>query len=126
MNKYFTYEESPYYPGFYIIVPNFDTLPLYNTKGSFNIICARIMNLSYAQYLRMCRDILGATIIGKNSLYPVAYFKRSNIFSQFIKLLNARAKFLLYEREHPYEIIEDNKTLVKRYFSEVENDSKCD
>jgi hypothetical protein len=114
--KYFTYEESPYHSGLYTITPNFDLLPLKYTTGSYNILCARLMSLSYPQYLRMCRDILGAEVIGKNSLYPVAYFKRDNSFIQFIKLLNARAELAMYEREHPYNIVEKDGVLVKENF----------
>lgn len=114
--KYFSYRESPYHPGLYSITPNFELLPLKHSRGSYNILCARLMNLSYAQYLRMCRDILGAEIIGKNRLYPVAYFKRSNLLIQFIKLLNARAELAMYEREHPYNIVEKDGVLVKENF----------
>ena len=59
------------------------------------------MNLSYANYLRMCRDCFGAEIIGRNSIYPVAYFKRSKEMDALIELLNARANLVLWEREHP-------------------------
>ena len=99
--KCFKYEESQYHPGKYIISPIYENLPLIKTDGSYSILPARLMNLTYAQYLRMCRDLLGAEIIGKNSLYPIALFKRDDTFIQFIKLLNARANLILFEREHP-------------------------
>lgn len=99
----FKIEESPYQPGKWLIVPvhdNFhiDGLP---NGGSCNVICARLMNLTYAQYLRFCRDVLGAEIYGKNSMYPVAYFRRGGVLQQFVKLLNNRANLVLWEREHP-------------------------
>ena len=49
----------------------------------------------------MCRDCFGAEIIGKDSNYPVAYFKRSKEFDTLVDLLNARANMVLWEREHP-------------------------
>ena len=71
----FKYETSPYKPGYYVITVDHEKFHITGTKGSCHIIEARVMNLSYAQYLRMCRDLFGAEIIGKNSMYPVAYFK---------------------------------------------------
>ena len=49
----------------------------------------------------MCRDCFGAEIIGKDSMYPVAYFKRSKELDALIDNLNARANMVLWEREHP-------------------------
>ena len=73
--KIFSREESVSYPGKYIIRVDLDKFHLNYTEGSYNVICARLMGLTYAQYLRMCRDCFGAEIIGKGSMYPVAYFK---------------------------------------------------
>lgn len=94
VDKFFTYEESGYMPNWFIIRINFDKLPCYFTEGSFNILPARLMNLSYAQYLRMCRDLLGAQIIGRTG-YPVAYFKDNDTLKNFIKTLNERAAKVL-------------------------------
>lgn len=99
--KCFTYEESVTNPGWYTIVPVHDNFHLNYTEGSFNVICARLLNIKYSDYLRLCRDVFGAEIRGKNWKYPHALFKRSNEFMQLIELLNARANFILYEREHP-------------------------
>lgn len=94
-------EESPYHPGKYLIKADLDKFHLVSTTGSFNVIQARLFGLTYATYLRMCRDCFGAEIIGKNSTYPVAYFKQSNELNALIKALNTRANFILWEREHP-------------------------
>ena len=99
--KCFTREESPYYPGKYIIKPIHENFHLEYTEGSYNVICARLMNLTYAQYLRMCRDCFGAEIIGKGAKYPVAYFKLSQELNDLIEQLNARANLVLWERENP-------------------------
>ena len=99
--KCFVREESPYYPGKYTIKPIHENFHLEYTEGSFNVICARLMNLTYAQYLRMCRDCFGAEIIGKGSKYPVAYFKLSQELNTLIDQLNIRANLVLWEREHP-------------------------
>lgn len=109
--KIFSVEESPYHPGKYIIRPKYEDFLLNSTEGSYNVICARLFNLSYIDYLRMCRDCFGAEIIGKNSLYPVAYFKRSNELTALVELLNARATSILWEREHPD--YEEHKAYLK-------------
>lgn len=99
--KVFYKDESASYPGKYVIRADLEKFHLDSTEGSFNIICARVMGVTYAQYLRMCRDCFGAEIIGKNSQYPVAYFKRSNELEGLIAQLNARANLILWERDHP-------------------------
>lgn len=99
--KIFYKEESPYYPGKYHIATSLDDFHCVYTEGSYNIIQARLFGTTYAQYLRMCRDIYGAEIIGKGDLYPVAYFKLSQGLNDLIDQLNARANFVLWEREHP-------------------------
>ena len=99
--KCFIRDESASHPGKWIVRPVLDNFHLDSTSGSFNVICARLFNLDYPQYLRMCRDCFGAEIIGKNSMYPVAYFKRSKELDALIDILNARANLVLWEREHP-------------------------
>jgi hypothetical protein len=101
VKKIFYYEESPYHPGKYIITVHHDQfycngLPF---GGSYHILQARVMNLSYAQYLRMCRDLFGAEIIGKKSMYPVAYFSKINLVSAVIDQLNLRATAILQNKE---------------------------
>ena len=119
--KIFYREESATHPGKYMIRADLDKFYLESTEGSFNVIGARLMGLTYAQYLRMCRDVYGAEIIGKGSLYPVAYFKFSKGLNDLIEELNARANFVLWEREHPD--FEEHAAYVKeknpRFYAEV-------
>ena len=121
--KVFSREESASYPGKYIIRIDLDKFHLDYTEGSYNIICARLMGLTYAQYLRMCRDCFGAEIIGKGSVYPVAYFKLSEKLKDLIDGLNARANLVLWEHEHPN--FEEHAAYVKeknpRFYEEVMN-----
>ena len=99
--EYFTLEESPYKPGKYTLRINFDKLPEMRTTGSFKLLPARLLNLTYAQYLRFCRDIVGGEIVGKNSIYPVAYFSKTITTNAFVRLLNSRMNLVIWEREHP-------------------------
>lgn len=99
--KIFYRDESATQPGKYMIRADLNAFYLNSTEGSFNIIGARLMGLTYAQYLRMCRDIYGAEIVGKGSLYPYPVFKLSQGLADLIEELNARANLVLWEREHP-------------------------
>lgn len=99
--KCFEREESAAYPGRYVIRPIHENFHLDYTEGSFAIIGARLLGITYPEYLRMCRDCFGAEIIGKGSKYPVAYFKASKELQDLIENLNVRANFILWEREHP-------------------------
>lgn len=119
--KCFSYVESAVQPGKYVICPDHELFHLDSTDGSFAVICARLFSLSYPQYLRMCRDCFGAEIIGKNSAYPIALFKRGEGLDAIIALLNARATYVLWEREHPeYDAhAEAVKEKYPRYYKAV-------
>ena len=121
--KCFEREESASYPGKYIIRPIHENFHLDYTEGSFNLICARLFGIGYADYLRMCRDHFGAEIIGKGSNYPVAYFNLSQELLDLVEMLNSRAQFVLWEREHPD--FEEHAAYVQeknpRFYEEVIN-----
>lgn len=116
MGKYVYYEESPYNKGKYIISLHHEQFPFADgTSGSYNVFLARLAGLSYADFLRMCRDEFGAEIIGKDKLYPVAYFNFGEGLSVLTKWLDARAKYILYRHNHPYEIKKNNNEIIKYY-----------
>ena len=96
--KYFYLEESPYQPGKYKVSMNFDEFPGIRTIGSYNLLPARLLGLSYAEYLRYCRDIYKAEIIGKNNMYPVAYFKDNVAAGDLVRTLNSRMELLIQKR----------------------------
>ena len=53
------------------------------------------MGLSYANYLRMCRDRYDADIIGKGCKYPVAFFEKNKKADELVSILNSKAKEIL-------------------------------
>ena len=63
----------------------------------------------------MCRDEFGAEIIGKDKLYPVAYFNFGEGLSALTKWLDTRAKYILYRHNHPYEIEKNDNEIIKYY-----------
>lgn len=108
--KIFYCEESPYHPGTYMIAIHHDKFYCLglNSTGSYHVLQARIMGLTYANYLRMCRDVFGANIIGKKSIFPVAYFSSYTKINDLIKQLNVRATAILWNKTHS-----NNKVEVK-------------
>lgn len=114
MKKYFYIDESPMYPDKFLIKMNHDNFLFPNgTTGSYAIFISRLLGLSYPDYLRFARDILGAEIIGKNHKYPLAFFDRSNELTQFVKMLNARMDMIMYNHKHPYELVKNGDGIQK-------------
>lgn len=71
------------------------------TSGSYGVLPSRLLELSYANYLRFCRDILGATLYGKGHKYITVYFKNDSATRQLVRLLNARMELVLMDHENP-------------------------
>ena len=92
---YFKIEESPYNPGKYTIRLVHENLPLGVVHGCCNVLAARVCGLSWAEYLRMCRDVYGAELMGKNEKYPVAYFTDTAKAKQLVAALNKQVSTIL-------------------------------
>lgn len=104
--KWFTWKETEVDNPFsrLMIVPlNYDTFPM-NIKegGSYNVAPARILGLSYAEYLRFAREMFPeiVTIEGKGEYFPRLYWKRGAELNLFIKLLDARLNLALTEMNY--------------------------
>ena len=117
----FTLDESPIYKEKYLIKIKIDSLPFpRGTTGSYNILPARFLNLSYPDYLRYCRDRLGADLVGKNKKYVVPYFDKTPEVREFVRLLNNRYALVKNEQEYPYEYsIGENGEITRTPFSEI-------
>lgn len=59
-------------------------------RTTWNILYARIFNLEFANFLRMVRDIYGATLAGKEKGYIYFYFEDKSNCQRFIKELEKR------------------------------------
>lgn len=91
MKKYFYVSEPNCQDGTFRVLINHDALRLYKTTGSFGVICARVCGLSYANYLRVCRDRYGAKIIGRNKKYPYCIFPDKIQAIELANFLNSKA-----------------------------------
>ena len=125
MSLYFTLENSPIYPEKYLIRVNPENFPMpHGMTGSYNVLMARLMNLDWPTFLRFARDELGAELIGKKSRYILPYFDMTPDVKSFIKLLNARMKYVLNEQEFPYEYKRlENGDIERTPFKEGNNES---
>ena len=124
MEKYFYLEESPIYKNKYIIRLNHDKFLFpTGTSGSYNVFIARVLNLSYADYLRYSRDRLGAELIGKQSRYVMAYYDKNQTTEAFIKLLNKRMEYIMNEHNFPYEYKEENVEIKRIPFKNNTEDN---
>lgn len=118
MEKYFYLEESPYLPTYCMLYSNIDKMPFPNgTKGSYNLLPARVLGLDYADFLRFARDVLEAKIMGKGERYPRAYFRKTPEVLQMVKLLNKRMGLIMNLRAKPYELKKQlNGDIIKEEF----------
>lgn len=124
MEKYFYLDESPVYKNKYIIRLNHDKFLFpTGTSGSYNVFIARVLNLSYADYLRYSRDRLGAELIGKQSRYVMAYYDKNQTTEAFIKLLNKRMEYIMNEHSFPYEYKEENGEVKRIPFKNNNEDN---
>lgn len=126
MKRYFYLEESPFYKNKYVIKLNHELFLFpHGTSGSYNVFIARVLNLSYADYLRYSRDRLGAELVGKNSRYVVPYYNNDASTSALIKLLNMRMEYIMNEHKYPFEYTEDKDGNISRkpFVTENENNS---
>ncbi len=69
-----------------------------NTSGSFNVLMARLFNLSYANFLRMCRDNYGADLHGRQGGYITMTFKNTKDCDRLVNELNKRWNTLFAAR----------------------------
>ena len=114
MEKYFNLDTSPVYTNKYVIRVNTDGLPFpYGTSGSYNVLVARLLNLTYADYLRYARDRLGAELVGKRTKYVTPYFDRNETTLAFVKLLNKRMEYILNEQKFPYNYKEEDGSIER-------------
>lgn len=114
MKKYFFLDESPMYKEKLLLRMNHDMFNFPNgTRGSYAVFISRILGLSYPDYLRFARDVLGAEIIGKGNKYPICFFTRSQELDQFVKMINKQMEKIMFDCSHPYDIIEDEDGLTK-------------
>jgi hypothetical protein len=93
MKQYFRLDSIPSQINKYLIYLNHENWPEMRTEGSYALMASRMCGLSFGDYLRYCRDVLGAEISGQNCYYPLVVFSGDSIENgrKFVDELNKRA-----------------------------------
>lgn len=96
MKEYYFVEKSPT-KDMYVIHLNFELFgdKLQTTQGSYGILAARLLGLDYPSYVRLAASNYGATVVGKNSLYPTFYYSNLAKAKSLAAELNKRVDKLL-------------------------------
>lgn len=123
MGKYFYLQRHPVYQDKYVIYFDYPTDYFLNgTSGSYDVFIARLLNLSYPDYLRWARDRLGAELIGKEKRYVKVLFNGNNPTVQIlIKMLNKRMEYIINEHDFPYQYKEENGEVKRVPFRKNES-----
>ena len=90
-------------------------------SGSYDVFIAKLLGLSYPDYLRWARDRLGAELIGKNRKYITILFDNNETVQTLIKILNLRLEYIINEREFPYNYKEEDGKVERVPFEEDES-----
>ena len=124
MERYFYLEYSPIYQDKIIIrFDNNFSLFTTETPGSYDIFISRLLNLSYANYLKYARDRLKAQLVRKNNRYITVLFNNTPEVKAFVKLLNKRLEYIINERDFPYDYKEDDGNIELIPFDENEGNN---
>lgn len=91
MVKIFSVEEIHYQKGLFRLVVDSEKLEFSNMRGSWYVLPARLLNLNYPTYLRMCRDLYGAiydTSGGRKGTYWMPRFQNKEKANELAGILN--------------------------------------
>lgn len=82
----FGIELSPYSNKYFITMGD-DIREYFYGVNSYSIAPARVLNMSYPEYLRFARDEYNGTIVGKTG-FPIVYFDSKQDIVKLQSLLN--------------------------------------
>lgn len=93
---YYNVDQSPYSKKgeYFIQLKEVATKYFVPMKGSFSVLNARLLGLSFPQYLRYISATYNARIIGK-SIYPIIYFENEQDAKNLANELDKRLLFVL-------------------------------
>ena len=88
--KHFSPELLPWGEEYIIEISKDVYKPFLGTTGSFTVLYARILGLSYAAMLRYLQDYYNAKITGKDGIYCVVRFDNEEDCKRVCDLLSSR------------------------------------
>lgn len=85
----FFLDECPWELDTYIISNNFDQIEMPMIHTSYQLLQARLVNMTYKEYLDFCKYSLGAKVMKQpKQKWASVYFKKTSDVEKFIKILN--------------------------------------
>lgn len=93
--KYTYIDKNPYDETTFLLFFENNIEPFKPCSCCRHVLGARLLGLSYATYLRYCRDVYGAEIRGKGEKYPIPLFKSETKAKQLAELLDKRISELV-------------------------------
>lgn len=91
MIKRVSLQPSPY-ENYYFMKIYKEDLPLIDKNIEDSVLLARIFNLDYNSFCRMCRDICGAQL-KRGVGYPIIYFIRNQQTLTILEIANKRLNY---------------------------------
>lgn len=90
MNAFFL-DQIPWSEDEYIISNHFDEIEMPMIKTSYQLLQARLVDMTYKEYIDFCRDSLGAKVMKKpNQKWTSIYFEDTAKVRKFIEILNKK------------------------------------
>lgn len=118
---YFVLQNNPYHKGEKSIYCNHEAFSFGKIKGSFAIMPARVMNLSYPDWLSFCKTNLKAKIYC-NGLYASLTFPDAQKANKLVQILNSRMRVIDWEKNNLDW--RNNKEYCEKKKIFIEQDSK--
>lgn len=89
--KAFFLDSIPWDEDTYIISNNFDQIVMPMIDTSYQLLQARLINMTYKEYLNFCKYSLGAEVIKRsNQKWAFVHFKDTPDVRRFIDVLNQK------------------------------------
>lgn len=99
--KHLYLDENPYYEGTYLLFFKSNEFGWGTIPGHVGILGARLLQISYPDYLRYCRDNYGAKIVGKKDKVPYLVFTDKKLAEKLCKELDSRLDIILNQNIVP-------------------------
>ena len=99
--KHLYIDENPFYEGTYLLFLKTNEYGWGKLPGHMGILGARLLQISYPDYLRYCRDYYGAKILGKKDRVPHLVFTDKKLLEKLAKELDSRLDIILKQNIVP-------------------------
>jgi len=99
--KHLYIDENPFYSGTYLLFFKTNEFGWGQIPGRSNILGARLLQISYPDYLRYCRDYYGAKIMGKKDKIPYLVFTDKKLVEKLAAELDKRLEIILNQNNVP-------------------------